>query len=166
MKKTNPNERSSRQSLWLLPLTAVFTILIAAGVISGAIWLGNRGESGGDPSQAGTATPTPFDTPVLQLAPKTGRAGTSITVRGQNWPANDTIFIGLENPADAEVEPLALENVNTDAQGQFMISVDYPPERYWNNLPVVLITAESESTGVRTAESFRIGGVATGTPSP
>ncbi|MDP9375625.1 MAG: hypothetical protein M3Q65_24885, partial [Chloroflexota bacterium] len=78
------------------------------------------------PDDAGSPTPTATDVassePVLTLTPDRGPCGTSITARGDNFPAGKTIE--LTGKIGSSNNPRTLGNTTVEADGTFAIEFE------------------------------------------
>lgn len=149
--------------LWLLLLGVLALIAIATAFVLFTQLEINAGFDTPTPAVALFVTPTGALAPVpsIQLTPVDGGPGTSIAVAGQGWQPGDTLFISLENPLDSQRAQTAIASVSVTDQGAFIASFTYPNEAYWANLPQVLITAQSATTGQKTSHEFHILATAT-----
>jgi len=106
------------------------------------------------PGQA--AESTPANIPVIILEPTLGQPGTSVTIRGQNWPTGSTVLIYLTTPDQSGIPAYAIAGPIADSQGQFVTSFVFPTESRWENQKQALVIARVENSGTTAQANFNI----------
>jgi PKD repeat protein/uncharacterized protein YraI len=114
------------------------------------------------PSQA--LQPTPGgSSPFIALEPATGSAGSSVTVRGEGWPAGSMVLLYLS--AGGETPDFALASTIADGAGHFSTSLIIPLDSRWSSAGIATITAKTQDNNVSAQANLTLGGEVT-LPSP
>ncbi|NJN96665.1 MAG: hypothetical protein HC875_22405 [Anaerolineales bacterium] len=144
--------------LWLLALASVAVIVIASAFLLFSELDISAGYATSTPALANFITPTQAAVPApsIQVLPLEGGPGTQVTVASQGWQPGDTLYVSLENPADAQQPQTAVATTQVTAGGTFSVSFIYPIDAYWTNLSQAIITVQSPATGQKAAQEFRV----------
>ena len=77
-----------------------------------------------------TDTPAPTTPPSVQVEPGAGQIGAALKVNGENWPAGQTVFLGISRTAQGgklQVDPNAvLAQAKIGPEGTFSVKVSIP----------------------------------------
>lgn len=168
-KPSAPRRLTARMPTWVLVL--IFLGLIFAFMLIFVLAILNRGASLPEENSNPTATSAfPVNATSLQLSPAEGQAATPITLIGRGWRAGDTVFIGLDDPADGQPPSIdstaVLVAATVSETGDFTASFAFPDSAPWTNLSRVLVVAQSRLTGQSAATEFRLVLPQTVTPTP
>lgn len=144
--------------LWLLALASVAVIVIASAFLLFTELDISAGYATSTPALADFTNPTqaPVPAPSIQVLPLEGGSGTQVTVASQGWQPGDTLYVSLENPADAGKPQTAVATTQVTGEGTFSVSFIYPIDVYWTNLSQALITVQSPATGQKATQEFRV----------
>ncbi|HLF26055.1 MAG TPA: PA14 domain-containing protein [Anaerolineae bacterium] len=93
------------------------------------------------------------------------RSGESFHLFGSGWPANQIVFIYLDNPARPGARQ-PIFSTQTDARGQFDLFVLYPIDPPWTTLPSVAVIVRSETLAIEVSQRVAVEVVVQPTPLP
>ncbi|MBI1878993.1 MAG: hypothetical protein HYR94_12375, partial [Chloroflexi bacterium] len=110
--------------------------------------------------QSGQALePTPgVAEPVVALEPASGSPGTLVTVRGEGWPADNTVLIFLRRPDEPDLPPFAVAGGIIGSEGRFTTGFIFPTEPRWQGQNQAIVLARVETSSVAAQAIFDLTG--------
>ncbi len=118
-------------------------------------------------SRIGLARPpeTVTGIPTITIEPTAGPPGTSVTVRGENWPSETMVLVYLLAPEETALPSYAMAGNLTDTQGRFDTQFTIPSDAKWRTPGVATVVAQVVGGGLTAQASFNLE-AAVETPTP
>jgi hypothetical protein len=85
-------------------------------------------------------------TPVIALEPASGSAGTSVTVRGEGWPAGSLVLIYVVAPDEMEILDYPIATAIADFEGRSIARFVFPSGSRWENQEVAVVIARTDDS--------------------
>jgi hypothetical protein len=128
-------------------------LLVWTLAVAGVVWLIFSVQE--QPGQA-LIVPEGQPQPAINIEPATGEVGTFITIWGEEWPANDTVYIYLMSADETEIPNFAIANAITDDSGRFVTGLTLPSGPYWDDQTQLTVIARTTEDGPVAVATFRV----------
>ena len=101
--------------------------------------------------------PLPSDQgPIIAIAPISAASGTTVSVSGAGWQANEVIFVNLEGLQDGESIQATVATRTTDAEGRFYLGFVVPPVFFWQDVVDLQVVAHALASGKTASAAFSL----------
>lgn len=153
-------ESSTLVKILLITIGLLSTFIVALGVAGGVLLF--------DPSWQAANLFSAADNPLITLEPFAGSVGSTVTVSGENWPANQQVLIYVMAD-DTQPPNVAIASGLINAAGTFSLDFIVPSE---SNLGMATVLAQSDTATARAllnigaAPDWGTGPRTTATPEP
>lgn len=95
-------------------------------------------------------------TPFILIEPAVGPIGSSVTVKGENWPAEQAVLIYLTAPEETKIPTYGIASATADAEGRFTTTFSLLPESQWVNRKWATVIAQTDDGRKVAQASFTI----------
>lgn len=148
----------------MLTFKNLYRSIYIAGLIGVALIMSGcstpRPEPTAEPTATSTHTPAPIAKPGIALASAESGPGDRVDIAGSNWQPADTVFIYLQDPSILTAQPGNYGDIvatgEVAADGRFLTGFTFPIDSAWIDLPGIIVTAFSPSSGDVASAGLRV----------
>lgn len=156
---------------WLLLIVLLLT-LTAMVLVVVQYWLSQTTTQPLPTPMAQATVPIAATTPQIEISPRSGTAGTLVTVIGRGWQTDDRINIALDDLGSSLQAPVYAQTTVNQA-GEFFVAFTVPANVTWQHLPDIAVVAASTTANQQATAAFELlletptaGPTMTATPAP